>query len=819
MIEKIDNYKTLLFIFVFWLVIEYISGVTPRQFTGWIISAHSIFMCVSGFLIAKRKKNAMPGLWLGIGYILVGLSDFLWGVNYFFSDNSSRSLIGIMISAIISGAFLVFSNSLLLSTNRAVNFIKHTMPISFLLSIIMMAIVLSMPWMMSHKGIIKIFYSVEVFSFLTSFVLLITSSMMMIGSRSLSWSIVGCSFFCFAVGDLSIRVDKVINDTLNFDIYSVLFSVGLYMSLFELWKIPSLESEDLPNSKCLFVSFKSGFLLVSLSTILLFLFFQHKDIDAQRIVIFSACIASFSGIFLSKYFANSVASHSISLASFVSGVEEYRNDPCKTITFPYEVDYYYSKVIKAAVNEKRTEADYKAKSTLAHNISSPIEVQCSILDDREILSIDDIKMIKHSAYNMRDMVNYARSWKSRTTNSEIENLPINNVLSLIIAQKKVEFKTKSNIEFNFNDNCDVTLFTRFSETKLVSIFSNMINNSVESLSSDGGVINLDIKHKTSHATITLSDSGCGIPKENIAKIFQHGFSTKSDGNGIGLHDAKKTIEEIGGEITVQSDGSSFTIITIRLLLCEPPYWHTNYIDFYSQGKIFILDDNHDHHSLAEKIIKSHGLQAEHFYSYNEFASAIKNISVHDKIMMDLQLNGKMDGIEIILKHRLQNNTYLLTSYSDEQSIRDRCNQEKVKLIPKSNFSKIKIFVHESLLGGDLPSLISIDALVLDDQDIVRNHLRKKAKRAKAQIELFSNPVEFYNKIGSFNRKTKVFIDQNLGYGVLGTDVAKVLFDCYGFREIYISSADADILGKPYWVKGILPKKKLLNMEWLDEYKD
>ncbi len=63
--------------------------------------------------------------------------------------------------------------------------------------------------------------------------------------------------------------------------------------------------------------------------------------------------------------------------------------------------------------------------------------------------------------------------------------------------------------------------------------------------------------------ITVKDSGIGIPPENIDKVFKQFFTTKTDGKGtgLGLMVCKYIIEEIGGEITVEtSQGASFHII-------------------------------------------------------------------------------------------------------------------------------------------------------------------------------------------------------------------------------------------------------------------
>jgi two-component system NtrC family sensor kinase len=46
----------------------------------------------------------------------------------------------------------------------------------------------------------------------------------------------------------------------------------------------------------------------------------------------------------------------------------------------------------------------------------------------------------------------------------------------------------------------------------------------------------------------------GIPAENMAKIFRHGFTTRKDGHGFGLHGAANAATEMGGSLTAHSDG-------------------------------------------------------------------------------------------------------------------------------------------------------------------------------------------------------------------------------------------------------------------------
>jgi len=54
--------------------------------------------------------------------------------------------------------------------------------------------------------------------------------------------------------------------------------------------------------------------------------------------------------------------------------------------------------------------------------------------------------------------------------------------------------------------------------------------------------------------ISVIDNGVGIPKENLTRIFAHGFTTRKNGHGFGLHISALAAKDIGGQLLVHSDG-------------------------------------------------------------------------------------------------------------------------------------------------------------------------------------------------------------------------------------------------------------------------
>jgi signal transduction histidine kinase len=73
-------------------------------------------------------------------------------------------------------------------------------------------------------------------------------------------------------------------------------------------------------------------------------------------------------------------------------------------------------------------------------------------------------------------------------------------------------------------------------------------------------------------SIAVIDTGCGIPQENLERIFNHGFTTRKDGHGFGLHSCALAAKDLGGSLLGESagpgQGATFTL-TLPLTHTEP----------------------------------------------------------------------------------------------------------------------------------------------------------------------------------------------------------------------------------------------------------
>ncbi len=70
--------------------------------------------------------------------------------------------------------------------------------------------------------------------------------------------------------------------------------------------------------------------------------------------------------------------------------------------------------------------------------------------------------------------------------------------------------------------------------------------------------------------IQAIDNGVGIPPENLTRIFSHGFTTRPDGHGFGLHSSALAVRELGGSLSAHSDGPGRGAVFTLVLPHEPP---------------------------------------------------------------------------------------------------------------------------------------------------------------------------------------------------------------------------------------------------------
>ena len=83
-------------------------------------------------------------------------------------------------------------------------------------------------------------------------------------------------------------------------------------------------------------------------------------------------------------------------------------------------------------------------------------------------------------------------------------------------------------------------------------------------------LTMQVRAGNGRAQIIVVDNGVGIPAENLTRIFNHGFTTRAQGHGFGLHSGALAAKELGGSLAASSDGPGTGARFVLDLPLEPP---------------------------------------------------------------------------------------------------------------------------------------------------------------------------------------------------------------------------------------------------------
>jgi anti-sigma regulatory factor (Ser/Thr protein kinase) len=226
------------------------------------------------------------------------------------------------------------------------------------------------------------------------------------------------------------------------------------------------------------------------------------------------------------------------------------------------------------------------------------------------------------------------------------------------------------------------------------MFSNLINNSVESLENEKGTVLIELgtsRTDPNQIEIKIKDTGRGIPQELIPELGKEGKTFgKPDGNGLGLYYAIKSIKKSDGSISIQSEVGKGTEITITLPRKEAPAWFVPELNTSEVSNIVIFDDDASVHQIWKNRLESSynkSINFHHFSSPSELKQFYrKNFSELDEttFLMDYEIsNNSETGLDLIEQLGIAGSAILVTSRYEENQIRERCERLKVKIIPKN----------------------------------------------------------------------------------------------------------------------------------------
>ena len=183
-------------------------------------------------------------------------------------------------------------------------------------------------------------------------------------------------------------------------------------------------------------------------------------------------------------------------------------------------------------------------------------------EDKKLIGLVDsiLSSVKRAGTITKRLLNFARH---SDLSVETKTINIGETIQEVLGFMGKEAEYRS-ITVSVNVSDDIPSFEN-DKGRIQEIFLNLINNSFAAMD-DGGHLNIAAKcnEDKSSVSVTVTDDGGGIPEDDMKRIFDPFFSTKTKkgGTGLGLSITYGLIQKIGGKIDVESEvgkGTSFTV--------------------------------------------------------------------------------------------------------------------------------------------------------------------------------------------------------------------------------------------------------------------
>lgn len=186
----------------------------------------------------------------------------------------------------------------------------------------------------------------------------------------------------------------------------------------------------------------------------------------------------------------------------------------------------------------KLDSSEKSAGTLKNSVSICLE---------EIARLDDI---------LKNFLGAIRPQKPALVKTNLVEIVID-----VLGVQKIELENR-NIRCSMIQACKELPVVLGDESQLKQLVFNVTKNAMEAMQ-DGGSIAIELDCDDAFVFLRVRDSGCGISRDDISKIYEPFFTTKNNGHGLGMMIVMRIMREHGGQVGIDSTPGKGTTVTLQ----------------------------------------------------------------------------------------------------------------------------------------------------------------------------------------------------------------------------------------------------------------
>jgi len=315
----------------------------------------------------------------------------------------------------------------------------------------------------------------------------------------------------------------------------------------------------------------------------------YRDFTALQIIVgYSLSILALVVFVIASYFAKSISRPLVSLkdnaeeitkgnldspikekgsyeiSKLSESMEDMRKSVKKAIKTEAEL---FIAAQQAEVDEQLAKQKEVFSTMITHELKTPLSTiigysemlknpKMGELNKDQETAIDEIRQSSESLEQLIENIMIAHKLEQEQLSFNIEKVSVKELLKRVY-NRLLPLMSEKQIEFLSSTEEDLT--TNVDKERMMEVFSNLIQNSVDFVPASGGRIEVAAKSDNSNVLFSVKDNGIGIPKEKLKNLFTKYYQVdtamtrKHGGSGLGLVICKGIIEAFGGKIWIESE--------------------------------------------------------------------------------------------------------------------------------------------------------------------------------------------------------------------------------------------------------------------------